>query len=328
MNDRHHHDHDHDGHDHGGHDHAHHDHSAHHHGHSHPVPARFDRAFAIGTALNVGFVAVEFSYGVLGNSLALIADAGHNLSDVAGLLVAWGSSVLARRLPTARYTYGLRGTTILAALGNAALLFVVTGAIAWEAILRFMAPQPVATGSMIVVAAVGIAVNGVTAWLFQSGSKSDLNLRGAYLHMAADAAVSAGVVVAGVLIAATGWLWVDPAVTLVISAVIVVGTWDMLRQSTNLALDAVPAGIDPGAVRKHLQALPGVASIHDLHIWAMSTTETALTCHLIMPAGYPGDGALACIADDLKRDFAIGHATIQVEDGKGTVCALEPDHVV
>ena len=323
-----------DHHDHGHQDHGHHDHRGHdhghdhaHHGHSH-APASFDRAFSIGTVLNIGFVAVEFAYGLIGNSLALIADAGHNLSDVAGLLIAWGSAVLARRIPTARYTYGLRGSTILAALANAALLFVVTGAIAWEAVLRFMTPQPVATGTMMVVAAVGIVVNGATAWLFAGGRKSDLNIRGAYLHMAADAAVSLGVVVAGAAIAFTGWLWIDPLVTLGISSVIVVGTWDMLRQSASLALNAVPVGIDPARVRDYLRAQPGVTALHDLHIWAMSTTETALTCHLVMPAGYPGDAALACIAQDLKQRFAIGHSTIQVEDGKGKACVLEPDHVV
>ncbi|HET9149277.1 MAG TPA: cation diffusion facilitator family transporter [Alphaproteobacteria bacterium] len=308
------------------HDHGHHGHS---HGHAHAhAPVSYDRAFAIGVALNLGFVAIEATYGILGNALALVADAGHNLSDVLGLLMAWASTALARKLPTARYTYGLRGSTILAALANAAFLLIVTGAIAWEAVLRFLTPEPVASTTMMIVAAAGVIVNGVTAWLFAGGRKADLNIRGAYLHMAADAGVSVGVVVAGALIAWTGLLWIDPAVTVAISAVIVVGTWNMLRQSLDMALDAVPARIDPGEVRRHLESLDGVAAIHDLHIWAMSTTETALTCHLVMPGGNPGDAALARIADDLYHRFGIGHATIQVETGEGGVCALEPDHVV
>jgi cobalt-zinc-cadmium efflux system protein len=314
-------------HPHGDHDHAHHDHGHEHAGLGHHhAPQTFDRAFAIGTLLNVGFVVVEFSYGFLANSLALIADASHNLSDVAGLLIAWGSMVLARRIPTARYTYGMRGTTILAALTNAVLLLIVTGAVAWSALLRLFSPEPVASGTIMVVAAIGIVINGFTAWLFARGSQSDLNVRGAYLHMASDAAVSIGVVAAGAAIYWTGWLWLDPAVTLVISAVIVVGTWGLLRQSASLALDAVPPTVDPEAVRAYLQKVSGVTALHDLHIWAMSTTEIALTCHLVMPAGSPGDAALSVIADELEDRFGIGHATIQVECGAG--CVLESDHVV
>ena len=315
-------------HDHGEHDHD--DHSGHAHGpggHGH-APKDFGRAFAIGTALNVGFVLVEASYGFWVNSMALLADAGHNLSDVFGLLAAWGAATLAKKAPTARYTYGLRSSSILAALANAVLLLVAVGAIAWEAIQRFGHPEPVAGGTVMAVAAIGIVVNGITASMFMSGSKEDINIRGAYLHMASDAAVSLGVVLAGLAIVLTGWLWLDPLVSLAISSVIVWGTWSLLRDSVNLALHAVPSRIDPAKVRGYLEGLPGVARIHDLHIWPMSTTETALTCHLVMPAGTPGDAFLADAAHGLQDRFKIAHATLQVERGDVGVCALEPDHVV
>jgi cobalt-zinc-cadmium efflux system protein len=317
-----HHDHDHDatGHgDHGGH--------AHGPGHAH-APASFGKAFAIGIALNVGFVAVEATYGVLANSMALLADAGHNLSDVLGLVVAWIAMVLAKRAPSARYTYGLKGTSILAALFNAMFLLVAVGGIAWEAIQRFGEPAPVAGKTVMVVAAIGILVNGVTAWLFASGAKGDINIRGAFLHMAADAAVSAGVVIAGLVILYTGWTLLDPVVSLAIVAVIVWSTWGLLRDSLTLSLAAVPPGIDPDAVRGHLEGLPGVTSLHDLHVWAMSTTETCLTAHLLMAGGRPDDAFLMNAAAGIKERFGIGHTTLQVETSADTACALAPVHVV
>ena len=320
------------GHDPGSHDHdahAGHDHAGHSHGpgHSH-APVSFGKAFAIGIALNVGFVIIEATYGVLANSVALLADAGHNLSDVLGLVVAWVATILAKRSPTARYTYGLKGSSILASLFNAVFLLVAVGAIGWEAIQRFDEPAPVAGKTVMVVAAVGILVNGITAWLFASGAKDDINIRGAFLHMAADAAVSAGVVVAGLVILFTGWTWLDPVVSLVIVAVIVWGTWGLLRHSLQLSLAAVPPGIDPAAVRRHLEGLPGVTALHDLHVWSMSTTEVCLTAHLVMTAGHPGDAFLMEAAHVLDERFGIGHTTLQVETGTGATCALAPAHVV
>ncbi|KQP79208.1 MULTISPECIES: cation diffusion facilitator family transporter [unclassified Methylobacterium] len=322
---------------HAGHDHGSHDHEAHsaegHAGHSHGpghshAPASFGKAFATGIALNVGFVAVEATYGVLGNSMALLADAGHNLSDVLGLVVAWVAMVLAKRAPSARYTYGMKGSSILAALFNAVFLLVAVGAIAWEAIQRFGEPVPVAGKTVMVVAAVGILVNGITAWLFASGAKGDINIKGAFLHMAADAAVSAGVVIAGLVILYTGWTWLDPVVSLAIVAVIVWSTWGLLRDSLTLSLAAVPPGIDPAAVRSHLEGLPGVTTLHDLHIWAMSTTETCLTAHLLMPGGRPDDVFLMNAAAGIKERFGIGHTTLQVETSADTACALAPANVV
>jgi cobalt-zinc-cadmium efflux system protein len=301
---------------------------AHHHNdHGRSAPKHFGRAFALGAALNVLFVLVEAVYGVLANSMALLADAGHNLSDVLGLLVAWGAAALVRRAPTRRFTYGLGSSSILAALANAVFLMVAVGAIAWEALQRFGNPQPIATTTVMSVAGVGIVINGVTAWMFAAGRDTDINIRGAYLHMAADAAVSFGVVLAGLVIMLTGWLWVDPVVTLVIAGIIVWGTWGLLTDSVNMALQAVPVGIDAEEVRAHLQRITGVTNIHDLHIWPISTTDTALTCHLVMPEGCPNDAFLAETAKGLQHKFGITHATLQVERGD-TVCALEPDHVV
>jgi cobalt-zinc-cadmium efflux system protein len=304
-----------------------HDHSHHHGpGHAH-APASFGRAFAIGIGLNTAFVLIEAGYGIASNSVALLADAGHNLSDVLGLVVAWVAQVLTKRPPSTRYTYGLRGSSILAALFNAACLLVAVGAIGWESILRLFHPEPVAGKTVIVVAAIGIAINGFTAYLFASGRKGDLNIRGAYLHMVADAAVSAGVVVAGIVILWTGWLWLDPVVSLVIVAVIVWGTWGLLRDSLAMSLGAVPREIEPGAVLGFLRAQAGVADVHDLHIWPLSTTETALTAHLVMPAGHPGDAFILGLAEELRRGHGIGHVTLQVErDGKA--CPLAPEHVV
>lgn len=318
--------HGHDNHDHAGHAHHGHDHGHGEHGHSH-APASFGLAFAIGVALNGGFVLVEVVYGLLANSTALLADAGHNLSDVLGLVAAWVAAVLSRRPPTPRLTYGLRKTSILAALLNAVLLLIASGAIILEAAQRLLQPEPVATITVMVVAAIGIAINGFTAALFARGRDSDINIRGAYLHMAADAAISAGVVVAGALIMLTDWLWLDPLVSLAIVGAIVVGTWGLLRDSTAMSMAAVPSGIDPAAVRAYLAGRPGVASLHDLHVWPMSTTETALTAHLVTPAGHPGDAFLSEICRELQQRFGIGHATLQIE--MATIdCALAPDHVV
>jgi cobalt-zinc-cadmium efflux system protein len=283
-------------------------------GHSH-APANFGRAFAIGIALNTGFVVIEAIFGVLADSLALVADAGHNLSDVAGLLLAWGASVLVRRRPTLRRTYGLRRSSILAALANAVFLLIAIGAIAWEALGRFAHPQPVAGGTVIWVALIGVGINTVTALLFMAGRKDDLNIRGAFLHMAADAGVSLGVVLAGLAILLTGWLWLDPVVSLLIVAVIFVGTWGLLRDSVNLALDAVPEGIDTAAVAGYLGDLPGVTEVHDLHIWAMSTTETALTAHLVIPDAHDTDALMARICGEIHDRFGIEHATLQIERG-------------
>jgi cobalt-zinc-cadmium efflux system protein len=310
-------------------DHAHSDHAHGGHGSGHVhAPESFGTAFAVGIALNLTFVAVEFVYGVLANSMALVADAGHNFSDVLSLAIAWIASVLARRPPSSRLTYGLGGSSIVAALFNAVLLLVAVGAIAWEAILRLFHPEPVASGTVIIVAAVGIVINGATAWLFASGRKGDLNIRGAFLHMVADAAVSAGVVVAGAVILVTGWLWLDPLTSLVVVGLIVWGTWGLLRDSLAMSVSAVPAAIDPQAVRQYLESCAGVAAVHDLHIWPMSTTETALTAHLVLPGGHPGDEFLMQATTELKRRFGIGHTTLQIEVSAETACQLAPDHVV
>ncbi|HEX7789483.1 MAG TPA: cation diffusion facilitator family transporter [Afipia sp.] len=317
-------------HDHADHDHAGHDHNGHHHGHGGHVhaPANFGAAFAIGIFLNTAFVIAEAIYGYTSNSTALIADAGHNLSDVLGLVVAWIAAVLAKLPPSPRFTYGLRGSSILAALFNAVFLLIAVGAIGWEAIMRLFNPEPVAEMTVIIVATIGIVINGFTAWLFAAGGKTDINIRGAYLHMVADATVSAGVVVAAVIIMFTGWLWLDPAMSLAIVAVIVWGTWQLLRESTAMSLAAVPAAIDPGAVRRYLEQRPGVSQVHDLHIWPMSTTEVALTCHLVILAGQPGDAFLVQVARGLSGEFGIHHSTIQIETSLETACAcaLAPDH--
>ena len=318
-------------HDHGdsSHDHSHHaaDPSTHAHGHSHG-PTDYGRAFAIGVSLNLTYVVVQAVYGILANSVALLADAAHNLSDALGLVLAWGASVLVQRLPSQRFTYGWRKSSVLAALVNAGLLLLVTGGIAWEALQRFLHPVAVEGLTVVWVAAVGILINGGTALLFYSGRKQDLNIRGAFLHMAADAVVSLGVVLAGLGIIYTGWLWLDPMVSVAISAVIVAGTWGLLRDSVRMSLDAVPEGIDMDEVRGYLCGLAGVVEVHDLHVWSMSTTETALTAHLVMPAGHPGDAFVAQICSDLHARFGISHATTQVETDPNHPCALAPDTVV
>jgi cobalt-zinc-cadmium efflux system protein len=316
----HHHDHSHDQHDHAGHSYG-------PGGHVH-APASFGKAFAIGIALNTVFVVVEAVYGYASGSMALVADAGHNLSDVLGLIAAWTAAVLAKRAATPRYTYGLKGSSILAALFNAVFLLVAVGAIAWEAVLRLFNPEPVTEITVIVVATIGIVINGITALMFASGRNSDLNIRGAYLHMVADAAVSVGVVIAAVVIMFTGWLWIDAITSLTICILIVWGTWSLLRDSTAMSLAAVPRGIDPVAVRTYLEKCPGVAQVHDLHIWPMSTTEVALTCHMVIPSGAPGDAYLMDICARLKRDFGIEHSTIQIETDPNSACALAPEHVI
>lgn len=310
----------------GGHHHHHHGHGHVHghgkaHGHHGHAPASFDRAFAIGIVLNTGFVALEAGFGFWTGSVALLADAGHNLSDVLGLAIAWAGAALARTPPSKRFTYGLRGSTILAALANALLLLVATGAIALEAAHRFSEPATIAGGTVAAVAAAGIAINGLTAWLFAGGRHGDVNVRGAYLHMLSDAMVSAGVVIAGLAIAATGLGWIDPLVSLLIAALILWQTWGLLRETVEMSLAAVPRGIDYDAVAAALRSLPGVAQVHDLHIWPMSTTEPVLTAHLVMPAGWPGDAFLADAQAMLHDRFEIGHATLQVECGNG--CMLE-----
>lgn len=288
----------------------------HNHSHGHSHADHFDthnRAFAIAVFLNLGFVAIEAVYGVLSGSLALLADAGHNLSDVLGLVMAWTASWLAGRKATDRNTYGLKKTTILAALFNALFLIAAVGGIAWEAIRRFNEPAEVAGLTVIVVAGIGVLVNGITMLLFLKGQEGDLNIRGAFLHMAADTLVSVGVVIAGVIIMITDARWIDPMVSLVIAVVIFIGTWRLLKDSVNLAVDAVPKGINPGDVVEKLQALPGVESVHHLHIWALSTTENALTVHLVKPGSEDDDLVIKQATHMLNHDFNIQHVTIQWE---------------
>ncbi len=297
------------------------------HSHSH-VPADFGTAFAVAAVLNVALILAQVIVGVAANSIALLADAGHNLGDVLGLLVAWAAHVLARRQPTERYTYGLRSASILAALFNAATLLIAAGAIVWEAVRRMSAPGDVAGGAVIAAAAAGIVINGFSAWLLMRGHRDDLNVRGAFLHLLADAGVSVGVVLGGIVILMTGWNWVDPVISILISVVIVWGTWGLLRESTQLAMNAVPSRIVASEVRESLAQLPGVTSVHDLHIWAMSTTEIALTAHLVMPSGHPGDTFLVETGRMLDHRFGIAHPTLQIELSDAGACALEPSHIV
>lgn len=321
------------------HDHSHHHGSHHgsdrhdphghdHHGHHHHAPQTFGYAFAIGAALNIALVGVEIAWGLIANSTALLADAGHNAGDILGILIAWGASALSRRPPTLRYTYGLRGSSILAALANAVILLVATGAIGTEAIMRLIHPEPVAAVTVMIVAGVGIVVNVATAWLFSAGEQHDLNIRAVFLHMAADAGLSFGVVAAGAVILLLGWTWIDPIVSLVIAGVIVWGTWGLLTQAVRMSLSGAPKHVEPTEVRRYLCELPGVSNVHDLHIWSMSTTETALTCHLLMPGGFPGDAFIVAICKELHERFRIDHPTVQIEIDPDTECALAPEHVV
>ena len=283
------------------------------HAHQHHAPTDFGRAFLIGIFLNAGFIVLEVTFGLLSESLALLADAGHNLADVLGLVMAWAAGELAKKVPSPRRTYGWKRATVLAALFNALLLLVGVGAIVWEAIQRFHDPPHVEGRTVIWVAALGIAINGATALIFMSGRKQDLNVRGAFLHMAADAAVSAGVMISGGVILFTGWGWLDPLVSLLVGVVILLSTWELFTDSLNLSLDAVPESVDPGAVRAYLAGLPEVAGIHHLHIWALSTTEVALTAHLIKRTAVLDDALLARIREDLLHRYGIAHPTIQFE---------------
>jgi len=286
------------------------------HGHNHDhAPKNFGRAFAIGIALNLAFIILEVIYGRLSNSLALVADAVHNLSDVLGLGLAWGAMILGLRSPTSRRTYGFRRSSILAALINGAVLLIGVGAIAWEAISRLSDPEAVEETTVVWVAAVGILINGGTALLFMSGSKGDLNIRGAFIHLASDAAIALGVVVTGIAVIYSGWVWLDPAVSLVIVGLITWGTWGLLRDSVNLVLDKVPEGIDIDNVKAYLATLPTCSDVHDLHIWGMSTTEAALTAHVVLNRSVCDDALLAATAKDLHDKFGIEHTTLQVEHG-------------
>jgi cobalt-zinc-cadmium efflux system protein len=306
-----------------GHSHGH----GHHHGlgHHHHAPADFGRAFAIGIGLNLLFVGCETAFGIASGSMALLADAGHNLSDVLGLAVAWIATLLARLKATDRFTYGLKGSSIMAALFNAVFLLFAVAIVGVEASQRLAAPRPVDEPVVIAVALAGIVVNTATALLFASGRHSDLNVKGAFLHMAADAAISAGVAVAALVTMWTHWLWLDPVVSLVIVGVIVAGTWGLLRDAVFMSLAGVPESVDPAGVRFFLSRQKGVAKVHDLHIWPVSTTEVALTVHLVMPGGFPGDAFVGGIAEVLRERYGIPHATIQIETGEHAVCAVSPD---
>jgi cobalt-zinc-cadmium efflux system protein len=300
------------------------------HGHSHAhshEPANYGFAFGFGIILNVIFITIEVVYGILGNSLALVADAGHNLSDVLGLAISWVAVWLGKKAPTKKRTYGFKRSSILSALFNAVFLLVALGAIAWEAIQRFSSPQPVAGKTVIIVAIVGIVINGITALLFMSGRKNDLNIRGTFLHMASDAVVSFGVVVAGFIILWTGWQWLDPLVSLILSIIILFGTWGLLKESVNLSLDAVPEEIDIQKIEDYLKGMPTVLEVHDLHIWGMSTTEAALTVHLIRSEIEDNDELLHKLTKELHDKFDIEHPTIQIEKGTFS-CALQPDNRV
>lgn len=302
------------------------DHS--HHGHGH-APASYGRAFLLGIGLNVALVIVEVTYGVIARSLALVADAGHNLGDVLGLGLSWGAIVLARAKPSKRRTFGFRRSTIVASVANALVLLFVTGGLAWEAIRRFFSPEQPEARTMIGVAIVGVVVNTVAALLFMKDGRKDLNIASAFLHLASDAALALGVAVAGAVILWTGWLWVDPAVSIALAIAILFGTWSLMRKSLNLILDAVPEGIDPEKVRAFLGGLPGVVEVHDLHIWAMSTTQTALTAHLVMPADSREPSFLSNACRELHHKFHIEHATLQVDPQDApTPCALAPDEIV
>lgn len=301
-------------------------HTSHQH---HHARANYNRSFIVGLVLNGSFVLTEFFFGLVANSVALIADAGHNLSDVLGLLLAWGASWLSRRRPSSRKTYGWRKSSIVAAFLNAIFLLIVTGGIAWEAIGRFSSPDNVQGSTIIWVAAIGIIINTGTALMFLSGRNDDINIRAAFFHMSADAIVSVGVVLAGIGIILTRWLWLDPAFSLVISTLIIFNTWELLKESFHLVVDGVPAKIDERAVRAYLSERSGVTQVHDLHIWGISTTETALTAHLVIPTGHPGDEFLAQICQELHENFGIEHSTLQLEIGDSNhPCVLEPEERV
>lgn len=312
-------------HEHGhGHGHEHnHEHTGHHH---HHIPHSFGKAFAIGIALNLIYIIAESTWGVIANSMALIADAGHNLSDVFALASAWGAAYLSKKSPSTTFTYGYRRTSILASLGNAILLLIVIGGIIWESIERFLHPAPVTGWTVILVALLGVIINGVTALLFQSGQKEDLNIKGAFLHMAYDALLSLAVVLTGVIILFTHWNILDPIISLIVSITIIWGTWSLLKDSITLALDGVPTTINPKAVDAYLRSLPDITDLHDLHIWAMSTTETALTVHLVSTHGYHSDQFLNKVAQELKTRFHIDHSTFQIEQKNDAQFCLLAHH--
>ncbi len=305
------------------HHHAHSDNGS--HGHAHG-PVSNHRVFAIGVSLNLLFVITEWLFGIYANSLSLIADAVHNFGDVLGLLLAWAATRLAQKEPNHKFTYGLKGSTILAALLNAASLLLVTGGLSWEALQRLHESNPIEESTVMIVASVGIVINGFTAWLFMDGGKTDLNMRGAYLHLAADAAISAAVVVGAGLMMVTGWAVIDPLLTLLVSAVIVVGTWQMFTQALAMALQAVPPSIDMQQVQLFLNGLDGVQQVQDVHIWSVSTTETAITAHLVMPSGHPGDDFLHQLSEELLHQFNIHHSTFQIRlTGSASACAFSSD---
>ncbi len=303
--------------------HEHHDHHDH-----RRAPADFGRAFLIGIALNAAFVVTEVFFGLRANSLSLLADAGHNAGDVFGLMLSFAAVLLGRKRPSARFTYGYGGSSILAATVNAVILLLAVGAIGWESLLRLAHPEQTGGATMMAVAAAGVAVNGASAFLFMAGQKHDLNVRSAYLHMAADAAISFGVVVAGGIVLYTHWLSIDPLASLIISVLIIVSTFRLLKESLSLSLQGVPQSIDAQKVRDFLVAQPGVREVHDLHIWALNTASSACSVHLVMASGHPGDAFMKHIAHELEDDFNIGHTTIQIELGDGGACPLAPDHVV
>jgi cobalt-zinc-cadmium efflux system protein len=305
------------GHEHGaGHEHDHaHEHGSGGHHHHHAPQAGQGRTFAIAVGLNILIVVVQAVYGFLAHSTALLADAGHNLSDVLGLLLAWGAVWLGQKRPSERYTFGLGSSSILASLANAALLLFACGAIVLESIQRLLNPAPVAGLDVFVVATLGMLVNGFSAWLFMRGSKEDLNVRGAFLHMAGDAAVSAAVALSGLVIFFTGLSWIDPLMSLIVVAVIVIGTWGLGRDAMRMAMSAVPPGVDKHRIERYLAGLPGVTDVHDVHVWALSTTENAMTAHLVCPQGHPGDTFVDAVVDKLCVDYAMHHATLQVEMG-------------
>ena len=291
------------------------------HGHHHH-PDRYNRAFLVGIGLNLGFVFVETGFGLMSGSIALLSDAGHNLGDVFALLLAWGAFRLAKSRPSERRTYGMKRATVLASLISAVFLCVALGAVVWEAINRLKDPAAISGLTIIIVAGIGVIINTATAFMFMSGRKTDLNIKGAFLHMAADAAISLGVVCAGIAIMATGLTWIDPAMALMVAVAILVTGIDLLRESLDLAMDAVPRHIDLSEVRSYLAELPGVADVHDLHIWGMSTTETALTAHLVIPGGRVDDAFFLSVAENLQQRFSIQHPTIQIESGDSNkICA-------
>lgn len=283
------------------------------HSHSHSHKVKHNKAFGFGVTLNLIYIGIEFGYGLATNSMALIADAGHNLSDVFGLLLAWGAAYLASKTPTDKRTYGFRKSTILASLANAIILMIAVGAIAVESVKRFFEPDVVDSNTIIIVAAIGVVINAITAFLFFADRDKDLNIKGAFLHMAADAGVSLGVVAGAIVIGATNWYWIDPIISIIIIIVITVGTWDLLKESLNLSLDAVPKNISIDSVKEYLSSLPDVSDVHDLHIWAMSTTEIALTAHLVKPNSQYEDEFIEKVHRELLEKFEIDHATIQIE---------------